>query len=356
MAHNFFAQLLRDNDLKENEIQALPRLAQSVTARASQNDTLVLPIALRTESWELAWPVTNGSFERALSTHRALVIVLMLPADLEPDTNSQFIINELNSILAWLCNAYVYNSFLTYLSRLCALLRNGCVYECQYAETVPGYTVPNLGFRRENYREALQNRVAGYVPRQPIGAGWLGQLLFRQSLLDPLTCPVPPSGLASETTRPAKPNLSARYMLRTKVGRSFFHNSTPSAGKAHRAVVAWQKTGNEQSATRALVRFDDPSELPGHNDKSDGVTVKVSYTSLNWLDALVLTGAPGVAKKFPPVPGIDFVGKVLRDPTGTLQPGKSVVLTGHYAGQWHDGASLTSAPPKRNGWHHYPRA
>eukprot|EP00808_Paulinella_micropora_P019148 g78361.t1 len=167
MAQNFFAQL--------------------ATAQAAQHGTLVLPIALRTESWGLAWPITNDSFERALSTHRALTIVLMLPATLRPDTNSDFIADELDRILTLLFNKRVYNDFLTYLSRLCALLRHGCVYECQYAETQPPYEVPELSSSIRNYEQNLQARVAGLVSENTrVDASGLGQMLFCQRLLDPL--------------------------------------------------------------------------------------------------------------------------------------------------------------------------
>lgn len=102
----------------------------------------------------------------------------------------------------------------------------------------------------------------------------------------------------------------------------------------YRAVVAIKE--GKSPAKRELRRFSDISELP-LQDPSAEVLVRVSYSALNYKDGLVLTGAPGVAKKFPIVPGIDFAGKVVEDRSGQFQPGQSVVLTGHYAGQWTDG-------------------
>lgn len=103
----------------------------------------------------------------------------------------------------------------------------------------------------------------------------------------------------------------------------------------YRAVVV-SKPDKDKPAARTLVRFGDVAELPCQDPSAD-VLVQVTYSALNYKDGLVLTGAPGVAKKFPIVPGIDFAGKVLEDRSGTFSKGQSVVLTGHYAGQWMDG-------------------
>jgi acrylyl-CoA reductase (NADPH) len=102
----------------------------------------------------------------------------------------------------------------------------------------------------------------------------------------------------------------------------------------YRAVVV-SKAG-KGPASRSIVKYSDPSELPYHDDSAD-VLVQVSHSALNYKDGLVLTGAPGVAKKFPIVPGIDFAGKVLQSRSAQFSAGQSVVLTGHYAGQWMDG-------------------
>merc|ERR1711972_487146 len=67
------------------------------------------------------------------------------------------------------------------------------------------------------------------------------------------------------------------------------------------------------------------------------VNVKVNYSTMNFKDGIVLTGAPGVAKKFPIVGGIDFAGTVLESKSPLFKPGQSVVLTGHYNGQHMDG-------------------
>lgn len=56
---------------------------------------------------------------------------------------------------------------------------------------------------------------------------------------------------------------------------------------------------------QAALRELDESELP------DGdVTVRVSYSGLNYKDALAITGKAPVVRRFPMVPGIDLAGVV----------------------------------------------
>lgn len=40
------------------------------------------------------------------------------------------------------------------------------------------------------------------------------------------------------------------------------------------------------------------------------VLVRVAYSSLNYKDGLAVTGKPGVIRKYPMVPGVDFAGVV----------------------------------------------
>ncbi len=69
------------------------------------------------------------------------------------------------------------------------------------------------------------------------------------------------------------------------------------------------------------------SELP----KND-VIVKVSYSSLNFKDALSATGNKGVTRTFPHTPGIDAVGTVVTDKTGKFNEGDSVIVTSYDLG------------------------
>ena len=49
----------------------------------------------------------------------------------------------------------------------------------------------------------------------------------------------------------------------------------------------------------------DESQLPDGN-----VTIDIQYSTLNYKDALAITGKSPVVRKFPMVPGIDLVGVV----------------------------------------------
>ena len=81
----------------------------------------------------------------------------------------------------------------------------------------------------------------------------------------------------------------------------------------------------------ASVQDLDEASLPPGN-----VTVAVEYSSINYKDALVVTGAGGLVKRYPHVPGIDFAGSVLKSSHPGHKPGDKVVHTGWRVGevQW----------------------
>jgi len=58
------------------------------------------------------------------------------------------------------------------------------------------------------------------------------------------------------------------------------------------------------------------------------VLVRVAYSSLNYKDGLAVTGKPGVIRKFPMVPGVDFAGVVEESSSELFHPGDEVVVTG----------------------------
>ena len=84
-------------------------------------------------------------------------------------------------------------------------------------------------------------------------------------------------------------------------------------------------------AVAASVQNLDEASLPPGN-----VTVAVEYSGINYKDGLVITGAGGLVKRYPHVPGIDFAGRVLASRDPAYQPGDKVVLTGWRVGevQW----------------------
>jgi acrylyl-CoA reductase (NADPH) len=72
----------------------------------------------------------------------------------------------------------------------------------------------------------------------------------------------------------------------------------------------------------------DESRLPEGN-----VTVDIEWSTLNYKDALALTGKGRVVRRFPMVPGIDFAGRVRESGDSAYQPGDQVVMTGWGMGE-----------------------
>nr|WP_296751276.1 MDR family oxidoreductase [Thioalkalivibrio sp.] len=67
------------------------------------------------------------------------------------------------------------------------------------------------------------------------------------------------------------------------------------------------------------------------------VLVRVSHSSLNYKDGMILKGLGRLARKYPHVPGIDLAGAVLESSDGRYRPGDAVVLTGWRVGEAHWG-------------------
>jgi acrylyl-CoA reductase (NADPH) len=62
------------------------------------------------------------------------------------------------------------------------------------------------------------------------------------------------------------------------------------------------------------------------------VLVKVSYSSLNYKDALSASGNKGVTRKFPHTPGIDAAGVVVESSDNCFKPGDEVIVTSYDLG------------------------
>ncbi|ALU90714.1 MULTISPECIES: MDR family oxidoreductase [Herbaspirillum] len=73
------------------------------------------------------------------------------------------------------------------------------------------------------------------------------------------------------------------------------------------------------------------------------VTVKVSYSTLNYKDALALSGKGPVVRKFPMVPGIDLVGTVEQSDNSAFSKGQQVLLNGWGVGEAHWGGMAQKA-------------
>ena len=76
------------------------------------------------------------------------------------------------------------------------------------------------------------------------------------------------------------------------------------------------------------------------------VLVDVSYSTLNYKDALAITGKAPVVRRFPMVPGIDFTGTVAESNHPDFKPGDRVIHNGWGVGETHWGGLAERARVK----------
>ena len=98
---------------------------------------------------------------------------------------------------------------------------------------------------------------------------------------------------------------------------------------------AIQLNRNDEGATQALVAEVDDADLPIQGEEH--VVVDVEYSTLNFKDALAITGRSPVVRKFPMVPGIDCVGTVRSSTSAAWRAGDPVLLNGWGVGENHWG-------------------
>jgi len=100
-------------------------------------------------------------------------------------------------------------------------------------------------------------------------------------------------------------------------------------------AILIDKTDDGQQATLEAL---DEARLP------DGdVTVRVECSTLNYKDALAITGKGPVVREFPMVPGIDLAGTVEESSHPDYRPGDEVVLNGWGVGEKHWGGLAEKA-------------
>lgn len=90
------------------------------------------------------------------------------------------------------------------------------------------------------------------------------------------------------------------------------------------ALLLTQRDKKTVAELRTLTHADLP---PGD------VLVAVEYSSLNYKDAMAVTGTGSIVRQFPIVPGIDLAGAVLESDCADYRPGDKVVLTGWSVGE-----------------------
>ncbi len=110
-----------------------------------------------------------------------------------------------------------------------------------------------------------------------------------------------------------------------------------------RGLLIDKRDGQQTASVRML----DEASLPSLPNEGD-VTVRVAYSTLNYKDALAITGRSPVVRRFPMVPGIDFAGTVESSADPAFAPGAQVVLNGWGVGETHWGglAELARVPAR----------
>lgn len=91
-----------------------------------------------------------------------------------------------------------------------------------------------------------------------------------------------------------------------------------------KALILEQHDGQIQGEIRDIT----PQQLPEGN-----VVVDINWSSINYKDALAITGKGKIIRDFPMVPGIDFAGTVHTSEDPRFHPGQSVLLTGFGVGE-----------------------
>lgn len=110
-----------------------------------------------------------------------------------------------------------------------------------------------------------------------------------------------------------------------------------------RAIVV--RTNPEHDVPGEPVNVATLEDLPAE-DLGDGpVSVEVAYSSINYKDALVLTGQPGVVRTTPLVAGIDLVGTVVASSLPQWAPGQQVLVNGAGMSETRNGGLAQLARP-----------
>lgn len=104
-----------------------------------------------------------------------------------------------------------------------------------------------------------------------------------------------------------------------------------------KAIVLEQVDGKTLAQVKQI-------SLPAAN--AGDVLVDVEWSSLNYKDALAITGTGKIIRNFPMVPGIDFAGVVNHSDDARFSAGQEVVLTGWGVGENHWGGLAQQAQVK----------
>ncbi|MFZ9968122.1 MAG: alcohol dehydrogenase catalytic domain-containing protein, partial [Steroidobacteraceae bacterium] len=95
-----------------------------------------------------------------------------------------------------------------------------------------------------------------------------------------------------------------------------------------RALLAQEHEGK----VRAVLQDLRPADLPDH-----GLLVEISHSTLNYKDALAVSGKGRICRSLPMVCGIDLAGKVLESRSSRFHPGDAVIVNGFGLSERHWG-------------------
>ena len=88
------------------------------------------------------------------------------------------------------------------------------------------------------------------------------------------------------------------------------------------------------------------TDFPVESIHQHNVNIDVDYSTLNYKDALAITGAGPVVRQFPMIPGIDLAGTVSESDSDEFKPGDTVLLNGFGVGEKYLGGLSEKASMK----------
>ncbi len=113
-----------------------------------------------------------------------------------------------------------------------------------------------------------------------------------------------------------------------------------------KAVVINKDDNGYRAEYKDLPESDIPSFKTDDKPDTEEVLVDVAHSTLNYKDALAITGKGPVVRTFPLVAGIDFAGTVSESNSGKFKVGDKVVLNGWSVGEKYWGGLAEKARVK----------
>ena len=90
-------------------------------------------------------------------------------------------------------------------------------------------------------------------------------------------------------------------------------------------------------------------EVPAGTLPECDVVIRVSHSTINYKDAIMIKGVGYRIKDFPFVPGVDLAGEVMESQSAAFRPGDQVVLNGYGAGE-HFAGGYAAFARTRSEW------